>query len=187
MAGGLTLEQMKFLAAKGLSIEDAIAFAEMGKTRSKAAERTARWRARKNVTVTENVTCDGHGDASPPPREEFIPPVSSDEETKPPVKSKRAPAKSDAPAKPEGVKDQTWADFLKVRAKKRAPMTETALVGIEAEARKAGWSMEAALAKCAVKGWQSFEADWVSGKPPDPGGNSNEFLRHMMAKQAANA
>lgn len=119
-----------------------------------------------------------------PPIEEFIPPVSSDEETIPPVKSKQVRDNSGTPAKPDGVKDQTWADFLKVRAKKRAPMTPTALDGIEAEALKAGWTLEAALAKCAVKGWQSFEADWVAHsaqKPPDPGGG---YLGHLMSKQS---
>lgn len=66
MTKGLTIEQMKFLVGKGLTAEEMITFAEMGAVKSKAAERTARWRAKKYGSVTENVTRDGHGDASPP-------------------------------------------------------------------------------------------------------------------------
>lgn len=181
----LTIEQMKLLADKGFSITDVIAFAEMGATKSKAAERTARWRAKKNGTVTENVTRDGHSDASPPPIEEFIPPVSSNDETTPPRKSKKA---EPVPAKPDGVRDQTWAGFLEMRKRKRSPVTESALDGIETEAAKAGWTMEAALAKCNARGWQGFEAEWVANaKPPDAGNDdlASRILKRQAAESAA--
>ena len=71
MSKGLTLEQMEFLLSKGLSGEDMVAFAKMGATKSRAAERTARWRARKNGNVTSDLTRD----ASPPPREAHTSPV----------------------------------------------------------------------------------------------------------------
>ena len=44
-------------------------------------------------------------------------------------------------------------------------MTDTALDGIRREAEKAGYSLELALETCCKRGWQGFEADWVSGKP----------------------
>jgi len=43
-------------------------------------------------------------------------------------------------------------------------MTETALKGIEREAKKAGWSLEKAISECVTRGWQSFKADWVKEK-----------------------
>lgn len=183
---GLSIEQMEFLIAKGLSGEDMLAFAKMSaKPKSKGAERIARWRAKQKggiVTdgVTSNVTCN----ALPPPIEDHTPPVSSNDETTPRRKSKRSEA---IPAKPEGVQDCTWAGFVALRKQKRAPITQSALDGIEAEAAKAGWSMEAALAKCNTRGWQGFEAEWVAGKPAAPPGGSSDYLAGMLAKQAANA
>ena len=44
---------------------------------------------------------------------------------------------------------------------KKAPVTQAALTGIEREARKAGWSLNAALTECCARGWAGFKADWV--------------------------
>jgi hypothetical protein len=172
----LTLEQMEFLAAKGLSLSDAIEFAKLGNKKSNGAERQARYRARRRGG---NVTSDVTRDASPPPIERIhTPSVSSDEETIPPAKSKSA-----IPAKPEGVNETTWQDFLALRKRKRAPVTETVIAGIAAEAKLAGWSLESALAKCVVRGWQSFEADWVKAEKPPNAAAGNEFLAHLTAKK----
>lgn len=82
----------------------------------------------------------------------------------------------DAPAKPSaslsasdlvnlGVDEQVAIDFLAVRKAKKAPLTMTALDGIKLEAEKAGVSLSTALATCAVRGWQSFKAEWHTGQP----------------------
>lgn len=73
------------------------------------------------------------------------------------AKSKRAREVS----KPDGVGDQVWADFIQLRKTKRAPITLTALNGIEREAAKVGWSLEEALAECSTQGWQGFKASWI--------------------------
>lgn len=65
-----------------------------------------------------------------------------------------------------GVDEQVAKDFLEVRKAKRAPLTTTALDGIKREAEKAGISLATALATCAVRGWQSFKAEWHTGQPP---------------------
>lgn len=187
MAGGLTTEQMEFLLGKGLSAEEMVAFAKLSDkpARSANAERQARFRRRrKGIPEPDNVTSNVTSNALHPPIEDHTPLVSSDEETIPPAPKAKRVQPSATPAKPEGVKEQTWRDFLRVRDKKRAPMTETALTGIEAEARKAGWSLENALAKCAVKGWQSFEADWVASARAPP---EASLVAGILGKQAATA
>ena len=65
---------------------------------------------------------------------------------------------------PDFVEQQVWNDFLSIRKAKKAPMTETALKGIEREAKKAGWSLEKAISECVTRGWQSFKAEWVKEK-----------------------
>lgn len=65
---------------------------------------------------------------------------------------------------PDFVDQQVWNDFLSIRKAKKSPMTETALKGIEREAKKAGWSLEKAISECVTRGWQSFKADWVKEK-----------------------
>lgn len=62
---------------------------------------------------------------------------------------------------PDGVSPEVWDGFLKVRKAKKAPVTATAIAGIEREARKAGWSLNAALTECCARGWAGFKADWV--------------------------
>lgn len=179
--GGLTVEQLEFLAAKGLALEDVIAFAKMSeKPKSKGAERTARWRARK-AGVTSSVTSDVTRDASPPPIDNnHTPPVSSDDETS------RARKTKHSLGKPEGVAEQVWVDFLAHRKAKRAPVSETVIAGIRREAEKAGWSLEDALAEIVARGWQGFKAEWVSGARAPPA-EPVSLVDHILARQKATA
>ncbi|MES2148613.1 MAG: hypothetical protein V4508_02360 [Pseudomonadota bacterium] len=59
------------------------------------------------------------------------------------------------------VSEQTIADWLALRAKKRAPVTATVLGRLQREAETAGMSLDATLALCCVRGWTGFEAAWV--------------------------
>lgn len=180
MSKGLTLEQMKFLVGKGLTAEEMIAFAEMGAVKSKAAERTARWRAKRNGTVTESVTRDGHGDASPPPIEDHTPPIPSNDGIS------RSRSRFVPPAKPSDVSDQVWQDWTAHRKGKGGKFTETALEGIRREAEKAGLTLEAALSEAMTRNWQSFRADWGAGsKPGAPPGD--DYLSRLPARQPKEA
>lgn len=67
-------------------------------------------------------------------------------------------------ATPDGVSDSVWEDFKALRKAKRAPITQRAIDGIVQEAKKAGWTVEAALTECCVRGWQAFKAEWVAPK-----------------------
>lgn len=70
--------------------------------------------------------------------------------------------KQDITEPPDGVSEKVWHDFLKLRKAKKAPVTETAIRGIWLEAEKAGMSLNDALATCCKRGWQGFEAAWLS-------------------------
>ena len=72
-----------------------------------------------------------------------------------------------------GVTEPVSRDFLSIRKKKRAPLTETALEDIKREAAKASLSLNDALEKCCARGWQGFEASWISNQKNAP--SSNHF------------
>lgn len=63
-----------------------------------------------------------------------------------------------------GIDEQVAGDFIAVRKAKKAPLTSTALSGIQREADKAGVTLGQALATCAVRGWAGFNAEWVKPK-----------------------
>lgn len=73
------------------------------------------------------------------------------------------PVKRSIP-KPNDVSEQTWDDWLKLRAAKKAPVTERALDGIYTECLKAGITLESALRECCSRGWTGFKAEWMMGK-----------------------
>jgi predicted transcriptional regulator len=80
--------------------------------------------------------------------------------------SARPPKASRITDLPEGVSEQTWADFKRLRTVKKAPVTQRALEGIAREAMLAGYTLEAALRECCARGWTGFKADWVAKKQP---------------------
>lgn len=79
----------------------------------------------------------------------------------PPMKEEKPKRKrSSNVQKPESVSEQVWEDFSALRTKRRAPITETALKGIQREADKAGITLNEALSICCERGWQGFKAEW---------------------------
>jgi uncharacterized protein YdaU (DUF1376 family) len=67
-------------------------------------------------------------------------------------------------APPDGVSQEVWQEFIKHRKAKKATFTPLVIKGIEKQAQKAGWSLEDALKEVVIRNWQSFNADWVTGK-----------------------
>jgi hypothetical protein len=61
-----------------------------------------------------------------------------------------------------GVDSSVAKDWLDLRKKKRASQTETALNGIADEAKKAGMALNDALKVACRRGWQGFEAEWLT-------------------------
>ena len=76
-------------------------------------------------------------------------------------------AVANALARPDGVMEQTWADWLALRKAKRAPVTETVLRQAEAEAGKADLPLERFLQIWCARGSQGLQADWL--KPTERG------------------
>lgn len=70
-------------------------------------------------------------------------------------------ARAGAPSRPDGVDAQVWADWLALRRSKRAPVTATTLADAQAEAGKAGMSLEAFLREWCGRGSQGLRADWL--------------------------
>ena len=64
--------------------------------------------------------------------------------------------------RPRNVTKKTWDDFLIHRKNKKAPLTETAFIGIKNEVKKTTISLEEALIMCQARGWQSFKSDWLN-------------------------
>lgn len=79
-------------------------------------------------------------------------------------------------ATPYGVDDSVWQDFVKHRKAKKAQVTQTVIDGIQREADKAGWQLEAALRECITRNWQSFKADWVKDSSLSKTGQTNQSV-----------
>jgi uncharacterized protein YdaU (DUF1376 family) len=62
---------------------------------------------------------------------------------------------------PDGVSQSVWDDFVAQRKEKKASITETAMQGIEREAKKANMTLNDALKEICVRGWVGFKARWV--------------------------
>jgi hypothetical protein len=91
---------------------------------------------------------------------------------------------SNIPAKPEGVSDEVWKDFIDLRKAKRAPLNATALKAIERETAKAGWTLNDAIAESVARGWQSFKAEWVKEKSKANGKTDSMGRTERAALQA---
>ena len=65
--------------------------------------------------------------------------------------------------RPPDVTPEVWDDFIELRGRKNAPITETVIKRLRAEAEKAGWAIDDAIGECITRGWQGFRADWVKG------------------------
>lgn len=70
---------------------------------------------------------------------------------------------------PDVADRQLISDWVDLRKSKKAPITKTAVQGIEREAKIAGLSLEAVLRICCERGWAGFKAEWIQqeirGKP----------------------
>lgn len=108
------------------------------------AERQRTFRAKQNQVTPDNASVD-----------QKKPRLDKSREDK---KEKNTGAVALLSAK--GIPEDLALDFNAIRKAKHAPLTATAIAGIEREAGKAGLTLEQALRECCARGWQSFKADW---------------------------
>jgi len=167
-AAGAPFEAI-LIAVRALEAKDA----EIAKRDAEAAEKRAkdaeRKRSEREHSRVHGQSTDSprtvHGQSTPPSLS--LPPNENNSNPPTHTHPDNKPARVKGPDKPDGVSDQIWRDFLDLRRRKRAPLTATALRGIAAEAGKARWPLERALAEAVMRGWQSFKADWVCEiRPP---------------------
>lgn len=82
--------------------------------------------------------------------------MAEEREVKPAKAPRSCPIK-----KPEGVSDEDWADYKRLRREKRLPLTAKALKGLQAEADKAGKTMKEVVDICLENSWAGFKASWL--------------------------
>lgn len=119
-----------------------------------STERVRAFRERQRQSAQGNAT-----ERQETPRGE----ESREEETSS-LRSEGRPARKRAsatPGRPEDVAEQVWADWLALRARKRAPVTETVLQGAREEAGKAGMPLEEFLRVWCARGSQGMQAAWL--------------------------
>lgn len=80
------------------------------------------------------------------------------------------------------IDEQLANDFLQVRKAKRAPLTLTAIEGLEREAGKANLSFEQVIRLCVERGWQGFSASWSipSNAPAVNDFNSQDYGKPVI-------
>ena len=90
----------------------------------------------------------------------------------------QCPSPSPSPSKnkyinttPDGVSQSVWDDFVRQRKAKKAVITDTAIQGIEREAKKANMTLNDALQEICARGWTGFKAEWVIDKQQQPKSN----------------
>lgn len=69
--------------------------------------------------------------------------------------------RASAPARPDDVDAQVWADWLQLRNRKRAPVTATVLDTARQESAKAGLPLNDFLRVWCARGSQGLEAAWL--------------------------
>lgn len=121
------------------------------------AEREAAERAK-----AERDTKQGHDASRDVTLEE-----SREEKNSSSLRSEEATRKR-APARPDEVSETVWSDWLQLRKAKKAPVTGTVVENAQAEARKAGMTLDAFLRVWCARGSQGLQADWL--KPHERAG-----------------
>lgn len=140
------------------------------------------WGVTKTVTVTktvmtETVTPSYQNGNYELPKQSFG--VTKTVHTK--DNPKRQLQKTISKDKPTSVPQEIWDDWTALRKAKKAPITPTAVKGIEREAAIAGLTLADALQTCCANGWQGFKAAWVvkNNSQPKNMGKADRFNSAM--------
>lgn len=147
-----------------------------------AAQRKREQRERERQAALEVVSRQSHDESREVTLDKDKDKDKEEEKTEKKARAPRTPSLLTQDLQECGVEEQTAAEFLALRRRKGATLTELAFAGIRKEAEKAGWTVDAALKKCITRGWQSFEAEWVQPR----GGNASN-VPHLNRQEALEA
>lgn len=97
--------------------------------------------------------------------------------------------------RPDDVGEQVWSDWLDLRKKMKANVTETVLSAFRKESAKANMSLEDVLRECCLRGWRGFKAEWMQNirakqeqqKKDDYYENMVGYARRAVAKMEGRA
>lgn len=176
---------VKHMIAAGMDADAIVAAvadmeAEITPTKSKGAERQARYRERNKTS--QSVTSDD-SDANPsplcPPLDKETPPTPPKEINPPPISPQPFPR---LPIADAGL----WADFLKNRKAKRLPNTATAHERLKrdlaAMASQTGWTEAAIFRACVERGWGGIYDPTDGAKPSAKPEAHKDFMRKRYAE-----
>ena len=76
--------------------------------------------------------------------------------------NRRSRSRKSRVARPRGVGEEVWKDYLQLRQMKKAPVTKHVINLISREAAKARISLEEAMLNCVTHGWAGFKAEWIN-------------------------
>lgn len=93
------------------------------------------------------------------------------------VSSKRLPSIQ----KPEGVEDEDWQAYLRLRKQKRLPLTQRALNAMLDEAEKVSMTPQQMIVFCLERSWASFRADWYEKEQSEKPLDIDEYIRKNAA------
>lgn len=123
------------------------------KTQAKSTERVRQWRLR-NASEKE----------TPPTTPPNV--VQASTGTEKVSTSSTSSTTSNASAKwakkPDDVTEDVWLEFVTMRRKKKATVTDRVLNGIRRQGKMAGISLQEALETCLDRGWASVKAEWLN-------------------------
>ena len=142
-----------------------------GKSESARASAMARWGKQNKDSNANALPTQSEGNANQEPITNNHKPITNNKNTI---------------AKPEGLADLLWKDFLILRKSKKLPVTQTAFDGIKREAKKANKTLPEVIQICCERGWGGFKAEWLvieSLKTQDkPTQRWDSTLEGVMAK-----
>ncbi len=135
-----------------------------------SAERSKAWREEQKAKKERERQQQNAADHTPNATERTETPREEKRRVDiPPDGGKARKRAAPPPTKPDDVAQQAWDDWTDLRAKKRAPITQTVLDEARRECAKAGLTLERFLQVWCMRGSQGLQADWLRPDERGPG------------------
>ena len=129
----------------------------------------------------ESGTCDVTASDLCPSVDAFALSSETPKAAEKPKKGKKAKEPATSIQKPEGVPQEDWDAYKKLRKDKRMPLTQRALEKLQREADKAGKTLAEVIVICLENSWASFGADWKV-----PGQTANNECTGLIPDRSRN-